>query len=307
MISTYSDSYSLNVKDGFSSFRKFIAVSMLACVVSSVGYFVFWLGAISDEVFFEYGRPFFEPLASFLNFGKTSIDIYLNTSFILFCLLFPACVLNFICNKTQEALIEKHELSNEKKRQKELIQAHKDYMARFDSIKTYSICLSLDYQSKKEMSIQSKATLNRAIFSKISSILKAIDSSCKIFANDVLIVTSNDFSNYDKIHDGILNSLAVIKKAIEPKYKCLLVPSFTTDAHSDDFNDNTVKNQHYKIQTFNFKNRALSTAKFSNKYKHLNKNKYTGVPIGEYAYFDKQKTDTYELNVIHKDLVKILS
>ena len=63
-----------------------------------------------------------------------------------------------------------------------------------------------------------------------------------------------------------------------------------------------VKNMHREIQSFNFKNRATSTAIFYKKYKHLNKEKYAGVPIGEYAYFDDSKSKTYELNIVCKNL-----
>ena len=72
-------------------------------------------------------------------------------------------------------------------------------------------------------------------------------------------------------------------------------------------NDVSIRKQHFEIQSFNFKNRALSTATFSNKYKHLKHNKYAGIPIGEYAYFTDDKMGTYELNVVYKNLAKAIS
>ena len=50
-----------------------------------------------------------------------------------------------------------------------------------------------------------------------------------------------------------------------------------------------------------------TTATFAKKYKHLKHDKYAGIPIGEYVYFDDDKTGTYELNVIHKNLEKTLA
>ena len=103
----------------------------------------------------------------------------------------------------------------------------------------------------------------------------------------------------------ILLQLSKTKRLIESRYGFKLMPSMTTDAGSEK-NYTAIQNEHFEIQSFNFKNRAIVSGVFSNKYKHLKHKKYAGIPIGEYAYFGGGKTKTFELNVVHKDLTKIL-
>ena len=302
-----NDSYTLGVKSNFSLIKNFTIFSVIALALMSAGYFTFWIGAISDELFFEYGKKIFEPLASFLNTGNVSIDAYLNTSLILLGIIFPVLIAQYLFDKFEETLINIHNSKKQKEQQKELLEEHKNYMSRFDSIKTYSICLSLDYESEKQISIQSKKALNQAIYSKIASILKSIEPNGKVTYDDVLIFRAQNFSNYDFVYDSILNGLSKIKNVISQKYNCKIIPSITTDAYSGTIAETSIRKQHFEIQSFNFKNRALSTASFANKYKHLQQEKYIGVPIGEFVYFGNEKMGTYELNVIHKNLSKALA
>ena len=180
MRDVYSNSYTLRVKDGFSSIRKFITCAIILGAVLSLGYFLFWLGAISDEIFFEYGRPIFEPLAMLLNFGDTSPNIYLNTSLILIAGLAPTLLIQYILDKTEESMINQHNKKVEKLREKELKEEQKSYMSRFDSIQTYSLCLSIDYEGKNQIPIQTKNTLNKAIYGKMGSILQTIEPNAVV-------------------------------------------------------------------------------------------------------------------------------
>ena len=78
MISMY-DTRDIGIRESFSRIQRFTGFLIAAMCIISLGYFVFWLGAISDEIFYEYGRPYFEPLASLLNLGSTTMEIYANT------------------------------------------------------------------------------------------------------------------------------------------------------------------------------------------------------------------------------------
>lgn len=303
----YYNSYSLEVKDKFAKIQKFTSLAIVLMGLISFGYFVYWIGALSDEVFMEYGRKFFEPLALLLNPNSGGIEIYLNTCLKMFFGIIPVLFAQYLLNKTEEALLKEHALKEEKKRLKEQKEAHENYMARFDSIQTYSICLSIDYEGKSEVSPQNKVTLNSAIYKKLALALKNIENNAKITQNDVLIFTSSDFSRYDTVYDALLGELSHIKAGIEKNYNLKMIPSLTTDAFSSNQENVDIKKQHFEIQSFNFKNRALTTAMFANKYKHLHHKKYAGIPIGEYAYFTNKKMETYELNVIYKNLNKTLA
>jgi len=306
MTEKYYNSYTLDVKDKFAKFQKTTSMLMVLMAIASLGYFVFYLGSISDEMFFEYGRPFFEPLAKLLNFGATDTQIYLNTCIMLIFGIIPTFFVQILFNKTEESMLKEHAIKEEKRRLKEQKEAVELYNSRFDSIQTYSICLSIDYEGEKKIATQGKAKLNNTIYTRLATSLNKLEPSAKITQNDVFIFTSSIFEKYDLIYDTILNILSQIKGNIEKKFNFKLIPSITTDAFS--FNkEANIRKQHFEIQSFNFKNRALTTASFAKKYKHLKHDKYAGIPIGEYAYFGNEKMGTYELNIIHKNLDKTLS
>lgn len=306
MRDNYYDSYDLKIRDKFATIQKFTSIAMVLMAIMSLGYFVFWLGAISDEIFFEYGRPYFEPLAKLLNLGSEDTGIYLNTCLYLLVAMLPTFFIQVLFDKMQDALLQSNTLKQEKKRQKEQKEEYENYMSRFDYIKTYSICLSIDYEGKKEVGAQNKQSLNKAIYANLATSLYKLEPTAKITQNDVFIFTSSIFAKYDLIYDTILNSLSHFKNVLEKKYSFKLIPSITTDAFSNNL-ETDIRKQHYEIQSFNFKNRALTTATFANKYKHLKHEKYAGIPIGEYAYFGNDKMGTYELNIINKNLDKTLS
>jgi len=307
MRENYYNAYDIQIREKFAKLQKITTLAMILFVAISLGYFIYWLGAISDDIFMEYGRPFFEPLAKLLNLGATDVGIYKNTSIFALFAIIPTMFVQILLSKTQESLLKEYYSKQEIKRLKEQKQAQENYIHRFDSIETFSICLSIDYEAKQEISAQNKTTLNNVIYQKLANTLIALEPSAKISKNDVMIFTSNNFSKYDIIYDSILAQLAQIKNAISEKFSYKLIPSITTDAFSKNFNLANIKKQHFEIQTFNFKNRALTTATFAKKYKHLKHDKYAGIPIGEYVYFDNDKTGTYELNVIHKNLEKTLA
>lgn len=301
------ESYELDVREKFSGIKKILNATLIFLIASSVGYFLFWLGSISDDFFYNQFKGLFEPLACLLNPNNTSKDIFLNTSFMLFGTTFAVLFFQYISNKTESNLIQAENIKQAKIQQKELKQLKENYDSRFDLIKTYSICLSIDYESKQEISNQNKNTLNKQVYTKLASILKKYDPNSKITSGQTLIFTSHNFSKYDIVYEAILKELSKIKNVIENKYKLKLIPSITTDASCNESTASMITKSHFEIQSFNFKNRALATAAFADKYKHLKHQKYAGIPIGCYAYFKDDKTDTYELNVIHKDLSKVLS
>ena len=306
--------YAINVRNNVSQIQNLLNLAIIFMVIAGFTYLMFYTGAISDKIFMELGKPYLEPLAKFLNPNDASVGIYKATAFKLFLSILPVFFVQYLISKVEECLINQHNYKEEKKRQKEYLEELKSFEARYDSIKTYTICLSLDYESEKEITKKNREVLNDVIFSKISNSLASIDMTLKVaLDNDALIVVSNSFENYDMTYDAILEDLSSVKEVIEKKYSYKLVPSITTDAFSDTekgtskFNSSNIRKQHFEIQSFNFKNRALTTATFAKKYKHLQHKKYAGIPIGEYVYFKDDKTKTYELNIIHKNLSKTLT
>lgn len=296
----------LAIKSRYANFRKTIGAGIVLCAVIGFVYLTFWCGVISDDIILDYTEKFFKPLAQFLNPNDTTYDIYKNTGIYMFLGILPLFLAQYIADIMEECEFKNLALKEEKEKIKLQKQLKEDFECRFDYINNYSICLSIDYEGKKEIKQSNKQTFNKAIFNKISNNLNKIDLSGNSQISDVLIYSSSDFSRYDIVYETILNTLATCKKGIEGRYETKLIPSLTTDASSS-LATNKIRKEHFEIQSFNFKNRALTTANFANKYKHLKNKKYAGIPIGEYAYFGNGKMGTYELNVIHKNLNYTLS
>ncbi len=300
------NTFEIEVKENFRKIQDFVCMIGMFSIMLSGFYILFWIGATNDNFILQEGGKLFSPLANFFYPNDTSVDLYKNTSKLLFFASFPLIAIYYFLDVLKDKIIENRIKSNEKILAIREEETKKRNLTRYDGIKMYSICLSIDYQGDKEISIENKNKFNNVIFYNIKTKLKAIDYTGLISCSDVLIYSSSLFTKYDLIYDALLKELSNSKKGIEEKYKYKLIPSITTDAYCENFKLNNVRKQHYEIQSFNFKNRALSTAMFAKKYKHLNQNKYAGIPIGEYAYFDKNSTETYELNVIHKNLSRTL-
>lgn len=296
------DVYEPKVHETFGQIRNFINCLMIFLCLASFAYFFFWIGAINDSYILEAGSAIFKPLASIFYGQEITAATYQNMSAILLCAIFPTILVQYVCNKIEDNLISNHKkvvkMNEEIEHQKEIAK----FRSRYDGVRMYSICLSLDYKAKETMSNESKQKLSSVLYSKIKNKLKLLEPKSFVSFSDVLIFSSDNFSNYDLIYDTILKMLANAKKDIEKNYNITLIPSITTDAYQENFKLNDIRQNHFEIQSFNFKNRSLSSATFANKYKHLKQNKYAGIPIGEYAYFKDDLSKTFELNVIHKNL-----
>ena len=301
------NSYNVELQEKFKNLQSFVNSIGIISGITGFIYLLFWIGAVNDDFILQQGKMIFDPLASLFFANDTSIDVYKSTGIALICAMFPIPIVNYILDKIKDELIKQNNSKNEKIYQKQQKEAEIKYATRYDGIRMYSICLSLDYESETGVKNENKTKLNNVIYSKIKTTLKLKEPQSFISLSDVLIFSSDNFKNYDTIYDTILKELSQIKQNIEKNYNFKLIASMTTDAYDSNFKLNNIRQNHFEIQSFNFKNRAVSSATFANKYKHLNRNKYAGIPIGEYAYFRDGSTETYELNVIHKNLNRTLS
>ncbi len=209
----------------------------------------------------------------------------------------------FACKKVHEAF----KFLADKFVQMETDYNHKRYVAeinaKYDELKVYSICLSIDYEKNKQNKNDSKEVLNKVIYSKIEAVLKkTIPSVGTRKRGDVLVITSYDFNSYDKIYDNILKALSNIRFEIFKRYQLVLIPSITTDAYVAYPNIDKVMKNHKNIKHCNFDNTSCSTKMFSKKYELMNNHKYSGVPIGEYSIIDYDEEKTYDLNIVNRNL-----
>ena len=176
-------------------------------------------------------------------------------------------------------------------------------MQKYDAIECYSICLSIDYKTKRTFTKENKKVVNKIIFLKIKDYLNKMFSNIEIYNfNDAVIVKSGDFEIYDAIYDSIIKILSKIKQEVDERYCIYMIPSITTDAHKTKPDIETIKINHQNIKHCNFTGMSCSTKIFSEKYQFMNRSKYMGKPIGEYTILDKEKENKYDLNLISKNL-----
>ncbi len=304
----------INMNNGFNArlkcrFRKIkglISAAILVCATLSFIYFIYWAAVMTDDMILHYTQQYFYPLANLLSFGEVSPEIYRHASFVIACTIIPLILSHVWCDKIEESILNHHAQLEDATERKARAAKYLNEAKQFNALKNFSICLSLDYNSKREIEDKTKQTLNKIIYKKLDTTLSLIPN-LSIISDDVFILMSDDFNNYDYIYGSMLKMLSKIKNTVDKKYDLELIPSITTDATTINPRPEIIKNKHKEIQSFNFQNRSLSTAAFSKKYKYMNQNKYAGVPIGEYATFGTKQEHTYELNVVSKNLIQTLA
>ena len=297
------DGYSIRIKSKCKKIKNFLGILILSSFILGIIYMIYWTMISTQEIVYDYTYKFFSPLVLFLFPDAIGFDGYFYSSIALFLASIPLFFGCIVCDKTEDKLLRARQDFLETKKRKEEIQKALEYQKQFDEITQYSICLSIDYLSNsKPVDKILKEKINYVVFEKINKALKKVKCKKDTYLSNVLIITSNDFNCYDWIYDTLLDELAKAKKVIEEKYDFKFIPSLTTEACKEKIPVGKIKKHHFEIQSCNFKNRACSNMLFSKKYNHLNKNKYTGTPIGEYAVFENNATNTYELNVIYKNL-----
>ena len=297
----------VEIRNFFKRVRKLVNSLIISIAFLSFVYFVYWAAVMSDEMVLDYTAKYFSPLANFFFQNDTSVDIYRSTAIILAFLIIPCNFMYFIADKIEEKLIQRENKIDEIIEQNRKKQEKINNLMQYDIINSYSICLSLDYESEKNITDETKITLNNVVFNKIKNILKIAFPEIKVHQGDALIITSFDFDKYDAIYSTVLRALAKVKNVVEGKYELKIIPNTFSDAYVNNKTLSQIHHSNSEIKKLNFKNRALSSATFLKKYKYLNHNKYAGIPIGEYALFKDNSTSTYELNVVYKNLSQTLA
>ena len=300
--------FAIETKSKAKTFRKIITCSIFMLIFLSFVYMIYWVGVMSDDMILDYSGYLFSPLAKLLFPFDDSLYIYRNTSILLFSLIFPMMLMYYFVDKTESKLLKEHRAFLEHQQKIKLIQEQKNRLKEYDIIKNYSICLSLNYKNSN-LQDKAKKQLNKTVFLKLKSALALLNKNINISINDVMIIISNNFDDYDKIYFVLLKTLSKVQKILNDKYKLELIPSLTTDAYqnNDMITTSKIEKQHYEIQSFKMQNRALTSALFRKKYQHLKHNKFAGIPIGEYLMMDENSNSSYELNVVYKDLSKTLA
>lgn len=295
--------YLLDVKEKAQTAKLIIDATLIGLAVLSGIYFVYWVAVMTDPMIYDLGKWLFEPFAKFLTPTDTSMYIFRTASFKLFGLIIPTLLLYYMVDKYEQRAHEKYNAQLEEQQKQMLLYAKFQKMHKYDAIKEYSICLSLDYSDNSK-----KESLNGMVFAEVKDTMskKIPYVNVNIVSSDTMVMRSKEFDKYDYTYDVLLKVLACAKKMLSMNYNIEMTPSITTDAFMAGKHNKDIEQHHFEIQSFNLKNKALCTAEFSKKYQNMKFNKYAGVPIGEYAYFDKQEENTYELNVVNKNLVNTL-
>lgn len=294
------------IREFFNNSRKIMNVSIILMAVISVVYFIYWAMAESSDVVLQYTGQYMTPFAKFLFPNSPDNLMFRDTSFLFMGLILPVFLLYYAFDNLEDVLIKATYHSQDKKAEKAIKQEAQAKLQSYDIIDKYSICLSLEYETKSAVSEQIKTMLNKAIYSKLKKALIATGCNITTSNSDTMIIISADFNSYDIVYSEVIASLAKIKKLVESAYNVTIIPSLTTDAFDGVLALSEIKKRHKKIQSMVLTNRACSTAAFQKKYKHLKRNRYSGIPV-EYISSEKNSNESYELNIIYKDLTNTLA
>ena len=297
----------IEIRNFFKKVRKLINLSIILTAFLSFAYLVYWTAVMSDDMVLDYTAKYFSPLANLFFQNDSSVEIYRSTAIVLAILIVPFSFMYWVADKIEEKLIQRENKIDEILEANRIKQAKIDNLMQYDVINSYSICLSLDYESEKIITDETKIALNNIVFQKIKKVLNVAFPNLKVNYGSALIVSSFDFSKYDQIYSTILRALAKVKNVVESKYELKIIPNTFSDAYINNKTLSQIERSNNEIKKLNFKNRALSSAVFLKKYKYLKHKKYAGIPIGEYALFNDNSTSTYELNVVYKNLSQTLA
>ena len=102
-----SDNYAFRVKEKFGKAKRLIDRAMLACVILSMVYFIYWGLVVNDSYIYELSARYFMPLANLLTDG-TGLEIYRQCAAKLLGSVAVLYALYFYCDKKEENLISKH-------------------------------------------------------------------------------------------------------------------------------------------------------------------------------------------------------
>lgn len=299
MIETNSP-FIIRIKKIAKELKAFIMLLILICVVISLTYFLYYIAVKSDDYIIELTGKYLTPMAQFLNPDETSYIIYRNTSIYFLCFIIPLAALSYVVDVIEGALFNIHKKIMTLKENAQTKKEYKESLKEYIDIKDYSICISLECEQKKQLENQMKKSLAAQI--------KKTMPELKVDSDKTIVITSSDFEKYDENFDYILKILSGFKKQTLKKYELELVFSITTDAHLEGtLNIEEIQDNHFKILNFNFKNRACCSALFSKKYKFLDKEKYSGIPVGLFDSATQENKKYYELNIVFKNLNQTLS
>ena len=265
---------------------------MALCLILGCFYFLYWGLAINDGTFVQLTNRYFSLLTG-LFFKDTSVlENYFFTGIYLFLFSIPCYFLMFFVNETEKKMILNYQKVLENKKHLEKIIEKRNIEEEFASIKTFALCVSLDFQDNKNIN----SSFKQKLYGYIANSLKKKLNFVEITVKNAIIIASNDFYSYSEVYAVVLEQLASAKKLLAPHAD--FTPTVTTDAFKGKYDIDTVLTRHYGIKKCNLQGRALTTAMFYKKYTHLNKNKYSGIPIGLYTV----SSEEYDLNLVHKNL-----
>lgn len=294
MIETNSK-FVITVKRIARKLKSIILFLVFVCISLSVLYFMYYIGVKSDDYIIKFTGQYLTPLAAFLNPNTATYEIYRNTAIYLLLFIILLGALNFFINFIEDGLLNLHKKFLEIKENAKTTKEYKNALKKYDDINCYSICLSIDTNQKQ-------------LLSALDGRLRTALPNLNINLNRTIVIIDNDFNNYDEVYDSILKVMAKFKKQIKQQRDIELIFSSTTDAHiNNSYDIKEIEDKHFKILNFNFKNRASSSALFSKKYGFLDKEKYKGIPVGLFNSTGKNDSESFEINIIYKNLNQILS
>ncbi len=297
----------VKIKNACEGFRKLVNYTVTILVIIAFIYFLYYHMITNDNWHtFDDTKPLFLPLANLFEPDNTSNGVFLHTTGYLLVCAIPVWLLYYVADLIKDVLIKIHIAAEDRKAKKDEEIAKKNALLQYEVIKYLSFCLAFDWESENKLTEDAKSKLNAGLYSKIKKAISANSIKKEMWINKTLVVKLESFKDFDVLFEILINILAKIKSQIEADGNLEMIPTIYVDAYVEPEKFEVIEKNFFDVMKFSLKNKAISSAMFVKKYSFLKHKKYLGYSAGDYASFEGNNIDNFEINFIYDDLNETL-
>lgn len=277
----------------------------VACTFVAILYVLYWFICLSNIPFLEYIQLVFAPPVNLLKmfikieipYADTIIDMIPLLVSLIFAMLY--FVFQYFSNVVEEKERQyKLNVIAERKLEEKLMNESlkKVFENKTLEYTNFAILLTLDFAATIDPNISNIKTNLKAVaaenYTKIVNSMRKKYANCKAITPGKLFIVYNNFALFDDFFTDLLKEVKEISEAnIEKNLKTNFM--IAIDALKETDKMSSVFDLLEKICTFNYANKAVSTAAFNIRYKiNSNAGKYLLESLGISRFFEKTPDNT---------------
>ncbi len=289
----------------FDRLYDFVNIMKVVCTFVAILYVLYWFICLSNIPFLEYIQLVFAPPVNLLKmfikieipYADTIIDMIPLLVSLIFAMLY--FVFQYFSNVVEEKERQyKLNVIAERKLEEKLMNESlkKVFENKTLEYTNFAILLTLDFAATIDPNISNIKTNLKAVaaenYTKIVNSMRKKYANCKAITPGKLFIVYNNFALFDDFFTDLLKEVKEISEAnIEKNLKTNFM--IAIDALKETDKMSSVFDLLEKICTFNYANKAVSTAAFNIRYKiNSNAGKYLLESLGISRFFEKTPDNT---------------